>query len=282
MKDQLGKLLGKRLFLHPIYIVGMGRSGTTVLLEALGKHPLILTASGEAILIYRIGELAYLFTEFHDRKIYYRNNLKVPREYLYESFRRLCFESIMGPTYGLKVFIKGLIIHRDLSILRKRYWCAKTFPTLEAYRGLMQLYPEAKLIYVIRNGINVVHSRTEISGDNFRGYCEKWVENTERYRYLSNLASALEVRHEQLIAEPELFFRKIFDFINVDYHHAPIDFVKNTLVHPLDEPTQVGVDVMKILSTREPPYQSWSKKRREMFKKICGDAMGEMGYEIPF
>ena len=89
MFNYLGKSLTRRFFHHPIFIVGDSRSGTSALLQALGKHPLILSMPGEAPLITSIGGMAHLF-EFADdiTKGYYLQSLKFTKTYLYRNLRR--------------------------------------------------------------------------------------------------------------------------------------------------------------------------------------------------
>jgi hypothetical protein len=65
------------IFQNPIFIVGMGRSGTTILEQAIGKHPQIVASEGESPFICRIGRLVYNYfcnQEMHD---YFLNSLKI-------------------------------------------------------------------------------------------------------------------------------------------------------------------------------------------------------------
>jgi hypothetical protein len=286
MLDTLGKFLAKRCFHHPIFVVGVGRSGTTILVRALGEHPLILNM-GDAPFISHIGSLLCPF-EFGIAKDYFVRSLHIPQEHLYESLRRLCFESAAGRNYGMmrtpKDFVKRLI-RLNFSRMRKTYWCAKTFPTFDSFKGLMKLYPVAKFIYIVRNGSEVVQSRTRYQGfrrREFIEHCKAWTEGVEQYRYLADFDSAIKIHHEQLVTKPEDILQKIFAFIGTSYHEGSAEYTKTTLLHPLDLPDQVSVDVKKILDHREPAYATWSPEQQVLFKSICGDAMAEMHYEVPF
>jgi sulfotransferase family protein len=224
------------------------------LLQALGKHPLILSARGEAPFIASMGGAAYLF------------------------------EFAAGKNYGLKLIVKGLL-DRDISYLKKRYWCAKTFPGYKVAKGLMRLYPKTKFIYIIRNGCDVVQSMTKFSGfcqQEFEDQCRAWAQAVEKYRYLADLESAIEIRHEQMVSRPEELFQNIFSFLSVKNHESSANYVKNKIVHPLDKPTQSAVNVGKFFSKRKPSYESWSLEQREIFKRICGESMREAGYAIPY
>jgi len=283
MKEFIGRIITKRCFHKPIFILGASRSGTSVLLQALGTHPLILAMPGEAPFITSMGGAVYLF-EFAENRDYYLQSIKVTKDYLYNCFRRLSFEVAAGSNYGLKMIVKGILCG-DLSLLWKRYWCAKTFPDHAVSKSLMQLYPKVKFVYIIRNGSNVVQSMTKFSGfrqQSFEKNCKSWAESVEKYRYLLALDSAIVVRHEQLVEDPDEIFQKIFSFIGIDYNEKPADFIKTVLVHPLDSSTKTGVDVKNVLNARQPPYENWSSEQHDLFKNICGNGMRELGYEIPF
>lgn len=172
----IGKYLTRKFINYPIFVVGDGRSGTSVLLQALGKHPLILSMPGEAPLITSMGAIISRLELTDDTKReYYKNALKFDKTYLYEHLQRLSFEIAGGKNYALRMLMKNLLPNPSL-LMRKRYWAAKTFPNENIANGLMKLYPKAKFIYIIRNGIDVVQSKTRFSGfrdNDFRQHCEQ-------------------------------------------------------------------------------------------------------------
>jgi len=303
MKARIGKYLTRNVLPNPIFVAGIGRSGTSVLLKALVQHPLVLPSWGEAPLIRSFGELAG-YLEYSEHRDYYRESLNVPEDYFLAQLRRLCFEYVVGANYGLGrhaeyilgrgqaarqrdglgPFIKG-ILDRVPSTFGKRHWCAKMLPRVNEYHGLLRLYPGAKVVYIVRNGLDVVHSRTRFHGFRnlpFESHCYTWTESVEDYRHLVDAEASMLVRHDRLVADPEGFLGEVYDFTGLTYERGPIDFVKNTMMIPLDEETKDGIDVKKAFEARRPPYENWTPEQKEAFKRIAGNAMDEMGYEIPF
>ena len=281
----LAKLLTRRLFHNPIFVVGDGRSGTSVLLQALGKHPLILSMPGEAPLLTSIGGIVHLF-EFGDKtkKDYRLHALQCSKGYLYDHLRRLCFEICAGKEYGLKRLMKRFI-RNPISFSKICCWANKTFPSEDVANALLRLYPSGKFIYIVRNGIDVVHSKTRFHSFRdieFRQHCQSWKTQIEKYRYMKNIKSAIQVRHEKMVICPDEVFREIFSFLGIAYRDDPAEFVKTTIVHPLDEATQPGVNVKELFANRCSPYENWSGEQRDLFNSICGESMREMGYELPF
>jgi len=271
---------------RPLFVVGGGRSGTIALLKAVGKHPRILVTPSEDPFITDIGGMVYQLEFCSDvEKDYYRRTLRVSSDYLYQALRRLALESAMGRHYGLKQVIKSMLAG-ELNPVTKRYWCTKTFPSERVAQGLMRLYPDTRFIWILRNGINVVHSRgkfPEFKHLPFEEHCRNWGESIMRFRYLFDLPQAVVVRHEEFVEDPERVFRRVFEHIGVDYCQEPAAFAMTHHVHPLNDLNTIeGIDVRKVLSERSSPSREWTEQKKAVFKSICGEAMAQAGYELDF
>lgn len=286
MLTTLGKLISQRPFSHPIFIVGGSRSGTIVLLKALGEHPHILSTPSENPFITDIGRMAYDLSHADERDTYYyERTMRVSREHIYTTLRRLAWESCLGPNYGLSYLLKESILQRRL-LPAKRRWCTKSFPGKKTAHGLLALYPCARFIWILRNGLHVVHSRTkfpEFRSLDFREHCEHWASSIRRFAYLAEMPTATVVHQEDLAENPDAVFRRIFELLKLPYHPGPTQYAFTHLVHPLDdEKITKGVNVKEILRQRPPPYETWSAEQISIFKEICAEAMATAGYDVPF
>lgn len=286
MLTALGKILSQRPAEHPIFIVGGSRSGTIVLLKALGEHPDILSTPSENPFITDIGRMAYDLAFANERDThYYNRTLRIPHEHIYATLRRLAWESSLGPHYGLGYLLKQSVAQRKL-LPAKRRWCTKSFPGKNTALGLQALYPNARFIWILRNGLHVVQSRTkfpEFRSLEFREHCERWAESIRRFSYLVDLPTATVVHQEDLTEDPDAVFRRIFTLVELPYHPGPTQYALHNHVHPLDdEKIRQGVNVRETLRQRPPPYITWSAEQKDLFKTICAGAMAKAGYEIPF
>jgi hypothetical protein len=141
-------------------------------------------------------------------------------------------------------------------------------------------------VYIVRNGVDVVQSRTKFPvfrDQPFEQHCEFWVQAARKFAYLRQWDRCIEVRQEQLLTEPEAVFARICQHLGIEDHPNPAKYVRTTLVHSRgDESTKLNVDVRKSLTERAPSHESWTQGQRETFKRICGGAMGKLGYQMPF
>ena len=275
---------------RPIFVVGTGRSGTTVLLEALGAHPNLLAAWGEAPLVRDFGRLAQAFTADDTDGAYLRaTNCLSDRRYL-ATLRQLAFETTFGQDGGLyrrcRATAERLVKYRK-SPLRLRlisHWCAKTFPDEQSFQGLLVMYPQTRFLWIVRNGLEVVHSRTRFKGFEsiqFAKQCRTWANSIDTYSWVARTDRALELRHEDLVSDADAFFNRVHEFLGLRPHPGPARFAKSTLIHPLDRKTEAQIDVKEALGQREAGWRRWSDEEKKTFLEICGGAMRTLGYRIP-
>lgn len=286
MLDLLGSYACAHFLKRPIFIVGGSRSGTIVLLKAMGRHSRILSTPSEDPFITDIGGMAYSLDYCDDvKKRYFQESLRVSHEYIYDKLRVLALESALGPHYGLRYLVKSAILGKE-NILRKRYWCTKTFPVKDVADGLVSLFPDARFIWILRNGVNVVYSRCRFPAfrdQTFEEHCRHWASTIDRFSYLLEMPRVPVVHQEQLVDDPRDVFHKIFETLGIDHDNGPAEYALTHHVHPLgDTSTTTGVDIKKSLAERPPAYLDWSIEERNIFKDICGDAMHRAGYELEF
>ena len=278
----LGHLLVRHFIDNPIFLVGCGRSGTSVLVQALNQHPGILAGRHEAPLYQYIGEIAFVYSEGPVAD-YFQDTTRIPANDLRCRLRRLCFESLWGNSFGLRAHLANLK-QDPKAFLNTQYWLGKAFPLEEQARGLQWLFPRAKFIHIYRNGIEVVASMSRFGWfktQDFETRCRFWADRVGYYAYLRRRHNALTIRHEDFLLQPAQELETVQRFLRLSVDSGPTDYASSTIVHPRGQPTRKGNPKQEILS-RTPSWHSWSAQQREMFRTICADAMRELAYEVPF
>ena len=209
----------------PIFIVGCGRSGTTLMRLILNRHPNIA-----------IPEETWFYPDAYDKKdkLLGANNWKESwTDYLYDRtrlhFPQLKKNDILDEVqrYNLNQ-VPELISVINRQFARKEgkiRWGDKTPGYVLHLPLLKKLYPDAKVIHMIRDGRDVVPSILRYwdvgpQTDNF----------TETVRYWQKHVSAgikdgiqvfgddyLEIKYENLIDETEVILKNICQFIQEDF-----------------------------------------------------------------
>jgi hypothetical protein len=270
--------------ISPYFVCGTGRSGTTALCMALHCHSQIIVSPGESPIVHNIGFLA---SQYKAGGSYYRNSTAIPREIVLQELRSCCVNCVWGNSVDAAVARIGRMSATssgDKDYSATRIWGAKIFPDARSGEGLMDIFPNIRFLYTFRNGIDVVHSMSKFHGFRdlaFIDRCRFWARNELYYRWLRSCGSAIEIRFEDFVADPEAAFRRILAHAEVPYEGGPARFASCTLIHPLDEDTRLD-NPRSALAQRPPAFEHWSAEERQVFQEICSESMQQLGYGIPY
>lgn len=188
----------------PIFILGAPRSGTTLMRLVLDAHPAISAGPETRFLL----DLAKIFGQHWDRL----ERFGFDRAYWIEK---------------VASFFAG--VHEDYAAARgKRRWCEKT-PRYTVIADLLaELYPDARFLHVLRDGLDVVASHRDRWGwraaydaiDDWRALVRK----ARRFGERVGPARYLEVRYESLVEDPEGALRPVFRFLDEEWDDAVLRF----------------------------------------------------------
>ena len=108
-------------------------------------------------------------------------------------------------------------------------WGDKTPMNVGCMNGILDVFPEARFIHLLRDGVDVVHSWSGVekyTGEVVRP-ARRWVHAIEAVREFRERhpQRMLEVRYENLCRKPEDELRRICEFIDLPYDEA---FVSRT------------------------------------------------------
>jgi Sulfotransferase family len=185
----------------------------------------------------------------------------------------------------------------------KPRWGDKSPPYTWKARRIQRALPEAHFIHLIRDGRDVALSLTEVSwgpGD-VQAAATKWVEELRQARRRARRlrrGTYIEVRYEDLVADPEPLLRRIVEFVALpwdgemlSYHRSAEARMKTVMrdFHPMGGGTITAEDRRRqheLVSS--PPSSSrvgrWrtemSADDRRAFESIAGDLLSDLGYEL--
>lgn len=150
---------------------------------------------------------------------------------------------------------------------------------------LADLFPSSRIIHVIRDGRDVSLSWRGIwTGPiTLAQSAAEWSAHLlEKRRWgAANPARYLEVRYEDLVAEPERIMALLHRYLGLPQRSAPLSFHRSELARALAG----GQPHEKIASPLDPGNcfkwrKQMSASERELFEHVAGPALAAAGYEV--
>ena len=270
----------------PIFIVGCGRSGTTLLRVMLNNHSRI-AIPGET---WFFGRLLMLWGTF-----WWCPNT--------ERKRRLFVEVLKQPTFGelgldeasLRATIDSMRSWRASEVVsvanrafaakeNKPRWGDKTPGYINRLRLIKHLFPNATVLHVIRDGRDVALSFLKAPfGPNSTAsaatYWKKRVEEGQRKGPGLFGNQYMEIRYEELVDDPEGVLLRACQHVGEAYEPGMLEFHKKSGDYIQPEQYWLSSVRQKVSTDRVERWRrEMSLEDREIFQNIAGDLLTSLGY----
>lgn len=220
-----------------LFIVGKGRSGTTLLQTLLDAHPNIILPLESRFVIHLKSK--YEKVRYWDEKqlLSFYNDL----------FTDLKFSTLWTvDKEKLKTELLALKGQTDFSTICKVVYLnfESLFPKNEIRfigdknpiytvftKDLLRIFPRSKFIHLVRDHRDNIHSHMSVFPiKNVPYLAKKWVyyNSTIEELKLALPSDVLTIKYEDLAAEPARQLRIICSFLGLTYHDEMLDFHKQT------------------------------------------------------
>ncbi|MCC5846733.1 MAG: sulfotransferase [Verrucomicrobia bacterium] len=277
------------------FIVGVGRSGTTLLRLMLDAHPdMVMTPEThwlpDVLALFkedpsdveRLESLVRGNPKWTDmglpdeawEKVIRRHDPEKPDETIRRIYRAYA-DKHGSPRVGDKTPLHNRSMHAIASML-----------------------PEAHFIHILRDGRDVAVSHRDLwfgPGKDVRAAASSWVWNIREARQQAEFVPHyLEIRFEDLIANPEEVLRRVGDFIDLPFDPVQLDYHRyaearlQELGDQQEGDSLVTAEQRKAIfeRTKHPPDPSrigrWRKEMNEedvrLFENIAGDLLKDLNY----
>jgi hypothetical protein len=275
----------------PVFVIGSGRSGNTLVRRILQRH--------EAIHIppetYVLGNVIELFEKFRDLPWPLLVHQVYGQFEFHPEFET--FQIRLGPLARklaaledskrcLARLLHEFYVYHAASCGKKkiRLWGDKTPLNVFCLDQIDKVFPKAKYIHILRNGYDAAYSYVKAGiYDSLPQAAKRWKDSVQRC--LGFVAPrndrACQVRYEDLVSDPASQTRKMCDFLGVSYSDA--------LWQDTDHCDKMGDTVARShhRNVRKPVFtQSVGKARKELsagqFKQLeaaIGSFVKKVGYK---
>ena len=193
-----------RLLSAPVFILGSVRSGSTLLRVVLGSHSQLHAPH-----------------ELHVRRLQVMFETKLSERAMAE---------LDLDEYELEHLLWDRVLHRELVKSGKNFIVEKTPSNAFVWRRLLQCWPDARFIFLLRHPVSIARSWHEASPE------KRTLEEatTDALRYMNAVEKArrgltgLTVRYEDLTADPEREARRICEFLGIDWEPEMLQYGDRT------------------------------------------------------
>ncbi len=260
------------------FIVGVQRSGTTLLQKALSKHPDVLMQKRSiAFRIITCFKNIYDLLPFniqHDKREFLqwliendeKGRLAELIDYKnieqYENIRELIKQSI----------------YKKIDANEKKIWGDKS-PNLQHYiNDLMLLIPEAKILHIVRDGRANAFSTATRSYRNIELSAQQWVDGNIYGLVNQDIVGQGNykiLKYEKLLNEPQKELQSICDFLEISFSESMLDLSDDKLTED-KKYVKSFFDTSKINRWKE----QLSLKEIEKIEKIQGRLLKKLGYQL--
>jgi len=270
----------------PIFVVGSGRSGTTMLQLMLNAHPNI-SVMGELHFFSQIGQLREMVPDLTAPGSLERLFTLVKRVEHYRFLPdadavfgevRARLEREAEPTYEL---LFRYVLEEYARREGATRFGEKTPDNVRYLPELVDIFPKAKIIHITRDPRAVVASAMKMPGasTDVVVHAVSWrADLVYGAEFRDRKATYREVRYEDLVTDPEPALRGLCEFLGEDYVPSMLDFHRTARSHLKDEPWKMGAANPVNTAALEKWKTQLSGPRVLLIELLTGDLMDSLRY----
>ena len=167
-------------------------------------------------------------------------------------------------------------------------------PTESNLDYLSQIFPNSKVVCLVRNGIEVVCSRLKFDSFKhleFRSHCQTWMRSAEMLDWGQVHPEQFFLFRHEWCYDGELVSSKIdemFQWAGLPPSSAVVDNIRNvndcmpTTQAPKEFTAMDDVEKRDYFRAKGERWRNWTEQERSDFIEICGRLMERLEYPIPF
>jgi hypothetical protein len=239
-----------------ILIVGVGRSGTSLIHSIVGSHPNIISITENQIFRNIISKYGYnsLITDYSDFKLFLSKNSNFDRLNISDIDLKILHTKSLNYNH----FYQNLLLYFKKDNLGV---CEKDPRSIDLFEKLINIDDKYKIIHIYRDPRSVISSRLKVKWVKIKSVIyHSIIYNLQLllfYKKYDNFHENIHnVRYEDLVQRPEETIIKLCDFLNVKFSQEMLSFHKTSNNIVSEEEKEWKLETFK-------PITNYSKKYKE-------------------
>lgn len=273
---------------NPIFIFGSARSGTSLLSRIIDSHPNI-----------GVPFESQLYNTFYPWLKYYGDlsDVKNQRSLLGDI---LLTDPMQGwdPQPDINETLSNVkrnsfdglveaLIGAWATKRNKKRWGEKTPWHVYFWREILNGFPDAKFIHIVRDGRDASLSwkAARFGPKHIYPLAKKWrnyLDVISEFEKEVDSSSIYELRYEDLLDNPESIVREMCVFIGEEYSEEMLNFYKNPALYPTDKGNEENLAKPLMNSNKEKWKSQLNEKEREVFEAVAGEYLEKYNYQREF
>ena len=254
----------------PFFIIGVQRSGTTLLRLMLNRHPKICIPPESHFILKLVSELPTTGT-LSPSEIARASELilcepRIASWQLSEPVVNLAISEIPKPELAeiIASVFKMMVTNNN-----KQRWGDKTPEYVSILDELETLFPNTKYVYIIRDGRDVVRS---FAARSWHGctlyhrarYLQCQVRKIDRFLKRLPTSRWVEIKYEDLVHNPEKTLRQVCEFLEEDFSEKMLSYYEDYHENLTITEKALGIHQKMGRSPRKGDVQKWRRDASAM------------------
>jgi hypothetical protein len=265
---------------NPFFIVGVPRSGTTLMAVLLNNHSQIHIGKvtvGESLL-----RLQHTIMENYGLKGDIRTQTEAERLLRAIQSDEILWDFCQNVADKVGEGIRCLLAYAREDVLcrhKKRVWGNKSPFMLTEFANISHFMPGVRFIHVIRDGRAVALSRYDRRNLHPKFAIHQWKRMILKGQYDGRILGPehyLEIKYEDLLEAPVEMLNRVCAFLEVEFEESMLDLSQTEAANQSNAYVRPKLDKKKV--------NAWQEKFRpqqiEALEQIAGDLLQALGYEL--